>query len=514
MNQTQFNSMQDFGYNRFDRNHSVIGSYNMGIAYPLGYFDIPIGGTIENDLDIFCRSSPLADPSFLDCDISVGHYFVSYEAMDAFYRIRCQEAKGGPSGFAVPLPQLELDEWTAERIYQFFGPGSLADHLGLGLDPVDGQIEQPDESMTVILPLYPFIAYHMIVDRFFRNSRIQDVERTRKAIMSSLTSSNNVYFSATNPSGSDDYGDNRWILKLDYLNYLPDYLTTTRPSAGGPDVLIPGPNGDVSTQKGTIHELLDAMLLQKIGDMLDRGGYSYNDFVRVIYNVDPGEDLSEYPVFLAGGSSPLQVSTVVNQTSPDASTQADPLGTLAGNVSSYLNGGNSFIRRVTKAGIYMPMMWIRPKAYYPSGVGPQWRIRNLGEMLIPQLADMSDAPVLLQELECTPKGLSELSSVAVEDSIWGYKDRYQEYRTCLDRVVGEMRTTRKGWYVSMPVDRMKYQSIDSATIGVGEGSFLMNRVDYSPWVVTDRDVDHFFARVHHSFRCTFPLPVTSRPYVW
>ncbi len=512
MNQTQFNSMQDFGYNRFDRNHSVIGSYNMGIAYPLGYFDIPIGGTIENDLDIFCRSSPLADPSFLDCDISVGHYFVSYDAMDAFYRIRCQQAKGGPFGLTVELPVMELSDWSADLIYKYFGPGSLADHLGLGLDPADGSIEKPDETLTVELPLYPFIAYHMIVDRFFRNSRIQDVERTRKEITKVLTSMANVYYSIPASVGAGDYRDKRWILALDYLNYLPDYLTTTRPSAGGPDVRIPTP--DAGDYKGTIHELLDAMLLQKIGDMLDRGGYSYNDFVRVIYNVDPGEDLSEYPVFLAGGSSPLQVSTVVNQTSPDASTQADPLGTLAGNVSSYLNGGNSFIRRVTKAGIYMPMMWIRPKAYYPSGVGPQWRIRNLGEMLIPQLADMSDAPVLLQELQCTPKGLSELSSVAVEDSIWGYKDRYQEYRTCLDRVVGEMRTSRKGWYVSMPVDRMKYTGDGQATIGVGEGSFLMNRVDYSPWVVTDRDVDHFFARVHHSFRCTFPLPVTSRPYVW
>lgn len=512
MNQAQFNSMQDFGYNRFDRSHSVIGSYNMGIAYPLGYFDIPIGGTIENDLDIFCRSSPLADPSFLDCDISVGHYFVSYDAMDAFYRIRCQQAKGGPYGLTVELPVMELSDWSADLIYKYFGPGSLADHLGLGLEQADGSIEKPNEILTVEIPLYPFIAYHMIVDRFFRNSRIQDVERTRKEITKVLTSMANVYYSIPVPVGAGDYRDKRWILALDYLNYLPDYLTTTRPSAGGPDVLIPTPGaGDY---KGTIHELLDAMLLQKIGDMLDRGGYSYNDFVRVIYNVDPGEDLSEYPVFLAGGSSPLQVSTVVNQTSPDASTQADPLGTLAGNVSSYLNGGNSFTRRVTKAGIYMPMMWIRPKAYYPSGVGPQWRIRNLGEMLIPQLADMSDAPVLLQELRCTPKGLSQLSSVAVEDFIWGYKDRYQEYRTCLDRVVGEMRTSRKGWYVSMPVDRMKYTSVGQATIGVGEGSFLMDRVDYSPWVVTDRDVDHFFARVHQSFRCTLPLPVTSRPYVW
>lgn len=512
MNQAQFNSMQDFGYNRFDRGHSVIGSYNMGIAYPLGYFDIPIGGTIENDLDIFCRSSPLADPSFLDCDISVGHYFVSYDAMDAFYRIRCQQAKGGPYGLTVELPVMELSDWSADLIYKYFGPGSLADHLGLGLDPADGSIEKPDETLTVELPLYPFIAYHMIVDRFFRNSRIQNVERTREEITKVHTSMSNVYYSIPVPVGAGDYRDKRWILALDYLNYLPDYLTTTRPSAGGPDVRIPTP--DAGDYKGTIHELLDAMLLQKIGDMLDRGGYSYNDFVRVIYNVDPGEDLSEYPVFLAGGSSPLQVSTVVNQTSPEASTQADPLGTLAGNVSSYLNGGNLFTRRVTKAGIYMPMMWIRPKAYYPSGVGPQWRIRNLGEMLIPQLADMSDAPVLLQELQCTPKGLSELSSVAVEDSIWGYKDRYQEYRTCLDRVVGEMRTSRKGWYVSMPVDRMKYTSDGQATIGVGEGSFLMDRVDYSPWVVTDRDVDHFFARVHQSFRCTLPLPVTSRPYVW
>lgn len=520
MDYVKFNSMQDFGYNRFSRGHSVIGSYNAGAVYPLGCFDVPMGATISNNLDIFARSSALGDPSFLDCDVSVGHYFVSYEAMDHWFKIRCQKFKGTLQD--QPLFQLFISADTPlEEVQKIFGPGTLADHLGFGIrskDNIQGTLGE-----DIYLPLGPFIAYQMIIDRFFRNSRLQNVERTKEAVLN--------FFSKLNIS-SVEFGEATFsdigMYNLQYYNFEPDYFTSSRPESGGPDIKIPGfdhltgvaklaspaaliPTASLATgavQLGedlsgaTIHNLLDRMLLQKVADMLERGGYSYNDYARILYGVQPGDESAEYPIFLSGGNAPLQVSTVVNQT--QSSSQPDPavaLGSQAGNVSAYLNKDNSFTRRFDRPGIYIPCLWIRPSTYYQSGISPIWFQNTLGSKLIPQLADMQDAPIYACELDSS---VDSLAYDFFEKPVFGYKDRYQEYRTTPNRIVGEMRNKRVGWYMARNI----------VTRCISPEFLDSSNLKYTPWVVTSSSVDHFFCRIHHNFWNSVPLPATSRPYVW
>lgn len=511
--------MQDFGYNRFPRPHNVLGSYNAGILYPLGCFDVPMGGTISNDLDIFARSSELGDPSFLDADVSVGHYFVSYEAMDHFFRKRTQQFKGSLQD--QPLMQLRIPKGTPySTLATFLGPRTLGDHLGFGVEIPESLEGSTTDDFTI--PLGPFVAYQMIVDRFFRNSRLQNVERTKDALWKMFTDWNTASVDLSNPEISSSE-----MLMLQYMNYEPDYFTTARTQAGGAEIRIPGfdtldtgfvssdtedavpgaSDGDVTALRqaladANIHTLLDRMLLQKVADMLERGGYSHNDFCRILYHVQANDESAEYPVFLAGSSSPLQVSTVVNQAAI-GDTPGQALGAQAGTVSAYLRSNDGFSRRFDRAGIYIPCMWIRPSTYYRSGVSSVWLQKTLGSKLIPQLADMQDAPIYQIEVgaDLTTVDL-DLGSI---QGVFGYKDRYQEYRTTPNRVVGEMRTTRTGWY--MPRTNIKERQLD-------EDFIKQDSLLYTPWVVTDNKVDHFFVRVHHNFKNTVPLPAVSRPYVW
>lgn len=517
MDYKQFNSMQDFGYNRFNRNHAVIGSYNAGKIYPLGCFDVPMGSTFMNDLDLFARSSELGDPSFLDADVSVGHYFVSYEAMDHFFRKRCQSFKGSLAD--QPLFQIRIPKGTKYAdLVPILGPGTLADHLGFGVKVDDFGDEVTTED--IFLPFGPFIAYQMIVDRFFRNSRLQDVERTKDVIFELFPQVNQV---------SVDYNRGEIIekrlLDLQLANFEPDYFTTARVTAGGPDIRIPGfdaltssvtssgeavpssPDLDVegmitSLEGATIHNLLDRMLLQKVADMLERGGYSYNDFCRIIYGTTPNDESAEYPVFLGGASAPLQVSTVVNQTATAGAPAGIALGAQAGNVSAYLKSDDGFTRRFDRAGIYIPCMWIRPQTYYQSGISSIWLQKTLGSKLIPQLADMQDAPIYQCEVDASLSMIDiDLGSNA---GVFGYKDRYQEYRTTPNRIVGEMRTSRTGWYMARAIEDRK----------ISDRFIEQTSLQYTPWVVTTNTVDHFFVRIHQRFSNTVPLPAVSRPYVW
>lgn len=528
------NSIQNFGYNRFNRSHSIIGSYNAGIVYPLGCFDVPIGTTIQAAVDAFMRSSALVDPSFLDADINIGHYFVSYEAIDRFYRQRCQAFKGDSTN--VPLPAfiaygnasntggIVLSELKA-AILRRFGPGSLADHLGFGLeDDLFDRYSSDDEGVIVrsspSLPIAPFAAYQMIIDRFFRNHRIFDAERTRRILdrlfpnYATTVATWDFYdFYGLGESSSTDVEE---LFELKYAQWEPDYFTTARPTAGGPDIGVP------QGEDATIHNLLDAMLLQKVADMLERGGYSYNDFCRILYGVDPGDESAEYPIFLGGGSQPLQISTVVNQSYSEVPSAA--LGTQAGNVNAYIRPNETgFSRRMDRAGIYMPCMWIRPQTYYTSGISPIFFKKTIGDSLIPQLADMQDAPIYVSELSAgsnaffdgTPyvdvgDGSESFEGYDYEQRVFGYKDRYEEYRTTPNRIVGEMRTTRTGWYLAH-----RFSSYDPSTIPpIGDEFLLQNIREYRPWVYTSPDVDHFFGRIHLSFANVVPLPQVSKPYVW
>ena len=496
MDLQKFNSIQSFGYNRFHVPHSVLGSYNMGIAYPLGFVPVPIGGSIQNAIEIFVRSSQLVDPSFLDCDINIGHYFVSYEAMDPWYKIRTQNFKGRASDQVTPTVYFGAGvSWSSAKTR--VQPGSLLDHLGFGLDTSVDPGETATLASEIEINGYPVIAYNMIIDRFFRNSRLQDVELTRKWVLKKLGSETQIGFGDW-IQVDEIATDSRDLLQLQYVNFEPDYFTTSRPDASGAAVAIP------SGAQGTIPNLLDAMLLQKVADMIEHGGYSYNDYARILYGQEPNNDECDYPVFLGGSSGPLQVSTVVNQTPFAVGSEvgvADGLGEEAGRATAYVSGGNGFSRRFTRGGIYMPIMWIRPKTYYQSGVTPFFLETSIGSQLVPQLADMQDAPIYLPEFNYDTQRLLQES---LDSEVFGYKDRYQEYRSIPNRVVGEMRTTRTGWYVARVFNGIK----------IGADVISQKQLTYSPWVITDNSKDHFFARVHHDMTLTNPLPMTSRPWVW
>lgn len=499
MDLQKFNSIQSFGYNRFDVPHSVLGSYNMGIAYPLGFIPVPIGGSIQNSIEIFMRSSNLVDPSFLDCDVSIGHYFVSYEAMDPWYKIRAQRFKGK----AEDQETLQLRfpaASTFKDLKLFIQSGTLLDHLGFGINHESSVTDTTALSSDYCLNAYPFLAYHMIVDRFFRNSRLQDVELTRKFVLANFNDQKPV-LDYKSWSYIDEISGNLKpvdLLSLRTINFEPDYFTTARPDATGKAVSIP------SGAQGTIPNLLDAMLLQKVADMIEHGGYSYNDYARILYGQEPNNDECDYPVFLGGSSSPLQVSTVVNQTPLSAGSSvgvSDGLGEEAGRVTAYVSGGNGFSRRFTRGGIYMPIMWIRPKTYYQSGVTPFFRETSIGAQLVPQLADMQDAPIYSSEVAFDDLAMFGAS---IDDSVFGYKDRYQEYRSIPNRVVGDLRQLRTGWYIARTIDAVE----------ISDQFLSQDNLVYSPWVITDKLKNHFFGRVHHSMTLTEPLPMTSRPWVW
>ncbi len=516
-----FKSRQPFGYNKFNRSHRHFTSCNMAQVIPIRISEVVPGETLSRNIDAFARMLPLQNPAFLDADLEIAHYFVSRNAIDPFYSIRVQEFEG--ENVNSQLPYINIRK-SSSLYKEFFSVGSLGDYLGMCFDKVDVNVPSFDVA------LYPFVAYHMIIDRFYRDPHTYDVERTRKFMRQILSSTGvtrttleaiaqyfGVSMDGTAPSSEAVLND---FFSVARCNWLPDYFSTARPTQNGNSLPIPGMSdifsvfqegiggtdfssslvatfGEALPSVPTIPALWDAELLQKVGTMLERGGFSYFDFMKTLYGVDlsASEYESEYPVYLGGSSRPLSIDAV-EQSAPSASSElGSGVGTQAGQGSAY-NSDNGFSRRFSKAGFVISVAVIRPQVAYLSGIHPMFNRLKLGADLIPQLADLSDQPIQLREL-------SGDYSLVNGQYVFGYTDRYNEYRTAFNRASGKLRTTESSWLVSR---KNPYGTISA--------DWQLARPNYNPWQVTDESVDHFFLRCHVQESAVLPLPVKSAPYVW
>lgn len=509
---TTFNSRQSFGYNKFNRSHRHFTSMNLSYAYPVRVSEVVPGETLSENIDCFVRMLPFVNPAFADVDLEIAHYFVSWNAIDPHYSIRVSQFEGENKN-----PQLLSVQWggtNAGVATGLFRAGSLGDYMGC----YAGSVFNLPANTSFTAPIGAFLAYHMIIDRYYRNPHLSDVEATRKVIREAFPDwkkavvRDDVFTDIWREHSDDSDGFAFWKPAL--VNWAPDYFTTARPTANGAKLSIPGLDqssletafaqvsggdfsaaaSDVSTQ-ATIPALWDAELMQKVITMLEHGGYSYFDYMKVLYGVDlnQSEYEDEYPVFLGGSSRPLSVDTV-NQVTPNAtSSDGSGLGTQAGQATAY-NSNNGFSRRFSKAGFVISLAILRPQVAYLSGISPMFRRLTLGDQLIPALADLSDQPVMLSELK---------GDRVVSDSVFGYTDRYNEYRTQFNRASGSLRTTDSDWIMS--------RSVGDGTVS---DDWVKARASYAPFQITDESVQHFFARCHIQEEATLPLPYKPRPYVW
>ncbi|UPW41849.1 major capsid protein [Peromfec virus RodF5_9] len=515
-----FNSRQIFGYNRFDRSHRNFLDANLAQVIPIACDYVIPGTSVSRSTDTFLRMEALQNPAFADVDLEVSHYFVSMNAIDPNFSIKLAlfgqnsqnpnllSADGGALANTFTLSSGVSAGWPASYV----SAGSLSDYLGtsLFLDTTSASTSFPASS---VLCMVPYFAYQMVIDRFYRNPRLSDTERTRKLIRRlypALSSGilDGATASALFTSDASLLGAWQSMFQLSKANWLPDYFTTARPTAGGTALNIPGMDfsgetpddltalADALTKKGTIPALWDAELMQKVSTMLEESGYSYFDFMRTLYDVDLSQSQyeNEYPVLLGSSRSPLNIDAVTQ--TADAGTSS-PLGLQAGQGTAY-NRNNGFTRRFSTYGVLLSVVVVRPQCAYFSGIEPVAIPRTVGDLPIPALADLSDQPIMLSELDST-KAFMDASN----DGVFGYTSRYQEYRTTPNRIHGKLRTVNRDWTLTR-----------QSQTGTISNTWVLANPDYAPFFVQNDSEQHFYLRCHFNEDWTLPLPQTTRPYVW
>lgn len=260
------------------------------------------------------------------------------------------------------------------------------------------------------------------------------------------------------------------------------------------------PNGvlfaDLAAATGaTINAIRQAFQIQHLLERDARGGTRYTEIVRSHFGVVSPDQRLQRPEYLGGGTVPVMFHPVA-QTAPKAAAGTlTPQGNLAAFATVHASGVG-FHKSFVEHGVLLGLVCIRSDLSYQQGMHRMWSRRSRFDFYWPAFAHLGEQAVLNKEIYADASANDEL--------VFGYQERYSEYRYAGSKITGEFRST-----FATPLDVWHYAQKFTALPTLGD-TFIQE----TPPVVRNQAVTtepEFFVDVHFSMRSIRPMPTYSVP---
>ncbi|QCQ84881.1 major capsid protein [Blackfly microvirus SF02] len=182
----------------------------------------------------------------------------------------------------------------------------------------------------------------------------------------------------------------------------------------------------------TINQLRLAFLTQSLLELDARGGTRYVEILRSHFGVVSPDFRLQRAEYLGGGEIRIN-SHPVAQTSPTAGTNAQgALGAFATAMAS--NQENiGFSKSFVEHGYIIGLVCPRADLTYQQGLNRMWNKSTRYDFFWPKLQQLGEQSVLNKEIYCDPAG--------TPDGVFGYQERYSEYRYKPSEIHGKFRST-------------------------------------------------------------------------
>lgn len=525
------------GLSGFNKSFKNLLSAQVGTLVPL-MCDPVIPGTRVNLNDAFdLRLPPLASDTFMNMKFKQEAFFVPASSLYGGFnhwitKKKLQTHARGSSYQTFEeagLPYIELSADAFESQATAFAAGSLADYLGFR-----GNFNINADFMPKVNP-FPFLAYHRVWDRYYRNSLIQNpifspgVSAPDEFGSQNLGVSNLPYIAL----GKSDEGlrmglqlgqDNeRWIttlfnddvdlFTLRQRNFGADYFTNATPTAQRGDPAAVNFSVDLTSGEGSIsiaaiRSLNALQLFRERNNMADDDIHSYN---RAHYNVKHtgyGESVPQY----LGNHVQDVYSRPVEQTAY-AEYQSNPTNPFSKSVGAEFgravcSGSGSLINgfEAPEYGYILVLGSLVPSVTYSTGVN-----RHLLDLVNDGgVTDIPDA--LLQQVGPQEVFKYELYSgmLGAGESGWdagfGYQQRYAHYMTRLDECHGLFRDGQS-------LQSFALQRSFDASVALN-GDFLQIPTDYLDQVAAVAgSIAQFgyWVDVYFDYKVSMPIAAYSIP---
>lgn len=204
-------------------------------------------------------------------------------------------------------------------------------------------------------------------------------------------------------------------------------LTTTAASSG----MI----ADLSTATAaTINQFRQAFQIQALLERDARGGTRYAEIIRSHFGVISPDARLQRPEYLGGGSSPIIFNPIAQTSGSGATGTTTPLGNLGGIASGVARHG--FSKAFTEHGVIIGLVNVRADLTYQQGLRRFWSRSTRYDFYFPAFAALGEQAVLNKEIYAT--------GTATDANVFGYQERWAEYRYMPSMVTGLFKSTSSG----------------------------------------------------------------------
>lgn len=181
----------------------------------------------------------------------------------------------------------------------------------------------------------------------------------------------------------------------------------------------------------TINQLRQAIQVQSLLELDARGGTRYTEILLAHFNVSNGDNTLQRPEYLGGGSIKINSHPVPMQA---ASSGANYQGQLAAfGTASTQGDAPGFAKSFNEHGWVIGLVCARADLTYQQGLEKMWSRATRYDFYWPKLAELGEQTILNREIY--------LQGAAADSEVFGYQERYAEYRYKPSQIKGEFRST-------------------------------------------------------------------------
>lgn len=252
---------------------------------------------------------------------------------------------------------------------------------------------------------------------------------------------------------------------------------------------------DLSQTTGavSINTLRESLAIQRHLEIDARSGTRLVEKIQAHFGVTVPDFRAQRSEYLGGGKSWITVSPVANTSADGTAVQGELRGVGVGTI----NGG--FAKSFVEHGYILGLVRARGDVTYFQGLDRHWSRSTLYDFYWPSLAGLGEQAILKKELFVS-------NSAATDDAVFGYQERWAEYRFAHSRVTGLFNPDVSGglshWHLAE--DFSAAPSLNSTFI---EDATPMDRV-----TVTDTQ-QQFLADIWFDYKWARPIPVFSIPSI-
>ncbi|AXH76704.1 MAG: major capsid protein [Microviridae sp.] len=182
----------------------------------------------------------------------------------------------------------------------------------------------------------------------------------------------------------------------------------------------------------SLNQLRQTWMIQQLLERDARGGSRYVESILAHFGVRSPDYRLQRPEYIGGGSTPL-TTTPVAQTAPAVSPAI--VGALGAATTGVAQHAASYA--ATEHGYIIGLINIQTDLSYQQGLHKMWTRSVRTDFYYPSLAHLGEQVVTTGEIY-------HVGSAAADNAVFGYQERWQEYRVRMSEVTGLFRSTTAG----------------------------------------------------------------------